>query len=214
MPVVVLEVRDEASNNVSGVRATMDGAPVPDRVPIFVNPGPHRVVLDSAGFRRTDTTFVAREPQKKLRVLVFLTAAPVAMSSPADALEDRDRPGGGRFATGRRKLALALGVAGVAGLAVGTTWAFMSKSTYDHAVSAECGGDPHQCSPQGMADGKTAHHQADIATVGFIAGGVLLAAGAALYFTGPTGTGVALAPAVGPPSGGSPSGALALVGAW
>jgi hypothetical protein len=207
MPIVVLEVRDESSNNVSGVRATMDGAPVPDRAPIFVNPGAHHVVIDAAGFRRTDTNFEAHEPQKRLRVLVFLTAAPVG--SVARAPEVPDEPErAGMFATGRQKVALALGVAGVAGLAVGATWALKSKSTYDHAVSTECGGDPNQCSTQGTADGQTAHHQASIATVGFIAGGALLAAGAAIYFTGPKQTGVAIAPAV------DPNGGLALVGTW
>ena len=211
MPIVVLEVRDEGSNNVTGVRATMDGAPVSDRTPTFVNPGEHRMAVEAPGFRPMETAFVAREPSKRLRVLVFMATGPAPAPTPVPLVggPEATSPERTSFASGRQKLALALGLAGVAGLAVGTTWSFMSKSTYDHAVSSECGGDPHNCSTQGTADGQTAHHQADIATAGFIAGGVLLAAGAALYFTSPKRTGVAVSPALDRTSGG-----LAVAGTW
>src|SRR5262245_6243710 len=69
MPGVVVEAKDEASNNVSDVRARIDGAPAGDRLDgtaIPVNPGEHRLVLEGPGYRRTETTFVAREGQKKL----------------------------------------------------------------------------------------------------------------------------------------------------
>jgi hypothetical protein len=217
MPAVVVEAKDAASNNVTEVRARIDGAHVGDRldgVAIPVNPGEHRLVLEGPGFRRTETTFVAHEGQKKLRVVVYLDSdaglavGPSGSPSAAGATPGRDE-GTPVFATRRQKVALALGVGGVAGVAVGSIWSIMSKMTYDHAVSSECGGDVNHCSPKGIADGQTAHQQAAIATVGFVAAGALLAAGAVVYFTGREHTGsVAIAPAI---DGG---GGVTVAGRW
>jgi hypothetical protein len=208
---VVLEAKDEGSANVSTARATIDGTQVFDKLDgaaIPVSPGAHRATFSAPGFRSVDTSFVVAEGQK-LRVVVFLSAAPspsMMIAPPADA-PPRDEPAT-TAGSGRRTLGLALAGVGLAGLVVGTVWSLKSKSTYDDALSFECGGDPAGCSAQGIADGKTAHRQATVATVGFAAAGVLLAAGAALYFTGPKQTRVGLAPAS---DGG---GSVIMAGAW
>ena len=62
---------------------------------------------------------------------------------------------------------------------------------------------------QGVADVQSGFDQATIATVGFIAGGVLLAGGAALYLTAPRAGEVAIAPSLGDRSAG-----LSMRGAW
>jgi hypothetical protein len=230
MPAVLLEAKDESSNNVSAVRVTMDGAPLVDRLEgtaILVNPGQHTLAFDAAGFRRTETTFVARERQKKLRVVVFLdsaqkspdptqlivspaTSAPASApaSSLTSALDSREEPARSS-ARSRRYVALALGGAGIAGVTVGTIWAIMAKTTYDHALVTECGGEQNLCTSGGIAEGRTAHRQATAATVAFVAAGALFAAGAALYFTSPKETGVAVAPTTVDGSGG-----LTVVGKW
>ena len=209
---VVLEAKDEGSANLSAARATIDGAQVVDKLDgtaIPVSPGTHRAVFEAAGFRSIETTFVVAEGQR-LRVVVFLSAASAApsglMLSPAPAQRERDEPAGswGR----QRTLGLALAGAGLVGLVAGAVWSLRSKSTYDDALSSECAGDPNRCSAQGIADGQTAHRQAGIATIGFVAGGVLLAAGATLYITGPKHTRVALAPAI------DGSGSVMMAGAW
>jgi len=213
MPAVVLEAKDEVSNNVSAVRVTMDGAPLLDRLDgtaILVDPGEHRVAFEAAGFRRAEATFVARESQKNLRVVVYLASGPspapnhltVAASAPGRQEEPTS------FAGQRQNVGLALGCAGIGGVAVGTIWSIMSKVTYDHALASECGGDPNRCSSQGIADGQTAHRQASISTIGFVTAGALFAAGAALYFTSSEQAGVAVAAAV------DPSGGLTVVGKW
>jgi serine/threonine-protein kinase len=92
----------------------------------------------------------------------------------------------------QRTIALVLGGAGVVGLIVGSVLGLVSKSTYDHALQSECGGNPNACSTQGAQDGQGAHSQATISTVGFIAGGTLLAGGAVLYFTAPKTSGVVI----------------------
>src|SRR5437868_7650482 len=210
---VVLEAKDEASTNMGAVRATIDGARVIERldgVPIPVSPGTHHVVFEASGFQHSESTFVVTEGQR-LRVVVFLTATPreiaVALSPSTHADEPALAPAGGLAR--RRKVALAVAGAGVAGLAVGSVWSLMSKSTYDKALTNECGGNPGSCSLQGIADGQTAHGQATVATVAFAVGGVLLAAGAALFFTGPKHTDLAIAPAIDRAGGG-----LALAAAW
>jgi hypothetical protein len=215
MPAVVVEAKDPASNNVTEVRARIDGATVGGRLDgaaIPVNPGEHRLVLEGPGFRRTETTFVAHEGQKRLRVVVYLDVEPglalgPSAASAATGASARDE-GPPLLATRRQKVALALGVAGVGGIAVGSIWSIMSKMTYDHAVSSECGGDVNRCSAQGIADGQTAHRQAAVATVAFVAAGALIGAGAAVYFTGPRHTSVAIAPAV------DGSGGVAVAGKW
>ena len=106
-------------------------------------------------------------------------------------------------------IGLVVGGAGVAGLVIGGVFGLVSKSTYNNAFTNECGGNPNTCSTQGAQDGSTAHSQATISTVGFIAGAALLAGGAVLYFTAPKGTSIGVAPTVGTAGGG-----LNVVGAW
>jgi hypothetical protein len=95
------------------------------------------------------------------------------------------------------------GAVGAAGVAFGVVFAFIAKSTYDHALQSECGGNPSLCSPQGSHNGQTAHDQANLATVGVVAGGALLAGGAILYLTAPRDGGVAVSGSVGRDGGGA-----------
>ncbi|HET6149855.1 MAG TPA: hypothetical protein VFH68_20110 [Polyangia bacterium] len=203
---VVLEAKDEGSMNVGGVRATIDGAQVVDKLDgtaILLSPGAHRAVFAAPGFRSVENTFVVVEGQK-LRVVVFLTAATRVLTLPAPGRPDEPSIVWSR----RQTLGVVLAGVGLGSLAVGTVWSLKSKSTYDDALSFECRGDPSRCSEQGIADGKAAHREATIATIGFAAAGVLLAAGATLYFTGRKQTALALAPAV---DGGA---SMMMAGAW
>ena len=100
------------------------------------------------------------------------------------------------------------GGAGVVGLVVGSVLGLVSKSSYDHALQTECGNNPNGCSPQGMQDGQSAHGQAAASTVAFVAGGVLLGAGAVLYFTAPKSS-VSVGTTVGPERAG-----IVVTGAW
>ena len=222
IPAIVLVAKDEASHDVTAVHVTMDGRPLVDRIggdAIPVDPGEHRFAFEAAGFRRLETTVDVRAGNKRIRVLAYLNAArtsdgpePTMLSagSSSSAAGASVEPSEQALAHGwSRKLALGLGGAGVAGLAVGTVWAIMSKSKYDHALASECDGDPGRCSPQGIADGRTAHQQATVATVGFVAAGVLLSAGAAVYLAAPRQTQLAVAPSVA-----DRSGALTVVGQW
>jgi hypothetical protein len=73
-------------------------------------------------------------------------------------------------------------------LVAGTVLGLVAKSTYDHAIQAECGGNPNACSASGASDGTSAHVDAAAATVAFAAGTALVAGGAVLLLTLPGGT--------------------------
>jgi hypothetical protein len=98
----------------------------------------------------------------------------------------------------RRTMGIALGGAGALGFVVGTVFGITAKSTYDHAWSNECSQDARMCSAQGVSDGKSAHDQATLSTVSFVAGALFLAGGAALYFTAPKAPSVAVASRMSP----------------
>jgi hypothetical protein len=237
MPTLVLEARDEGGRDVATVRVTMDGQPFAARLDgaaVPTDPGEHTFTFEADGHPRATKVIVVREGDKGRHERVTLSggegvpAAP-AKSAPGAAgasnpigaagassesgATPHERPlvDGGVTASppgqAQRVIGLALGGAGVAGLALGGVFGLVSKSTYDNALSSQCANrDPTRCSPAGQDDGRTAHQQATVSTVGFIAGGALLAAGVVVYLAAPR---VAVAPMVGSNGGG-----VAVGGAW
>jgi serine/threonine-protein kinase len=201
---IVFEATDDAGRDLSAVQVTMDGQPFLDRLDGTSKPvdlGPHQFVFTSPGLAPANKTIVVREGDKarRERIVLMATVATGATAtttraetvpepSPAEAAPD------GRT---QRLAGLAVGGAGVVGVLVGSIFGLVSKSTYDHAFGSECGSNAGGCSAQGVQDGQTAHDQATIATVGFVAGLALLGGGAALYFTAPH-QGLSIGPTAGP----------------
>jgi hypothetical protein len=183
IPTIVLDATDGAGADLPRVLVTLDGHSVPASTAagaIPVDPGPHRLLFESDGHTATPLTIVAREGEKDRYV-----HAALAIRTPV---------GGGNM---QHPLGLVLGGVGLLGLATGGLFAALAKSTYDHALSGECGGNPNGCSASGESDGRSAQAQARTSTIALIGGGVLLSAGAVIYFTAPTGAPVSLAPTVG-----------------
>jgi hypothetical protein len=199
VPTIMFEAVDALGHDLTSVRVVMDGHALAQQLggtATEVDPGEHRFVFDSAGFQEASETFVIREGEhnRNLRVVLQSIASPSVAGSEGDT---------------QRWLGLGLGGAGAVGLVVGTIFGLVAKSTYNHALQDECGGDATHCSAQGAQDGETAHGQAAVATVGFVAGAALLAAGAAFYFSAPRESGMAVAAAVSNGGGG-----LSLRGRW
>jgi len=222
MPTIVFEVKDPSGNDVSAARVSMDGQPLVDRVTgsaVSIDPGEHRFAFDEAnGLSHAEQTVVVREGDHERRIRVVLQAvrtatATGAISTPTEGPQPETpasvNAGSTSVGGTQRLIGLVLGGTGVAGLVVGGIFGLVSKSTYDYAFRTECHGTTNGCSTKGEEDGQTAHTQAVVSTVGFIAGGVLLAGGAVLYFTAPSGDSVAVAPAIGSDGAG-----LALRGRW
>jgi hypothetical protein len=183
IPTIVLDVTDGAGADLPRVLVTLDGHSVPASTAagaIPVDPGPHRLLFESDGHAPTPLTIVVREGEKDRYV-----HAALAVRTPV---------GGGNL---QHPLGLVLGGVGLLGLATGGLFAALAKSTYDHALSGECGGNPNGCSASGESDGRSAQAQARTSTIALIGGGVLLSAGAVIYFTAPAGAPVSLAPTVG-----------------
>jgi hypothetical protein len=179
LPSVVFEVKDTAGNDVVAVVVLMDGQRLTDKLtgqPMQVDPGAHRFVFEAQGLASTEKTIVIHEGERDRRERVVLGQS--AVSAP---LTPSSSDG-----SSQRTIAFVLGGAGVVGLVVGSVLGLVSKSSYNHALQTECGNNPNGCSPQGIQDGQSAHGQAAASTVAFVAGGVLLGAGAVLYFTAPT----------------------------
>jgi hypothetical protein len=187
MPTVVFEAKDGAGNDLVAVTVTMDGQRLIDRLtglPMQLDPGEHRFVFEATGLPSTEKTIVVREGERDRRERVVFGQATAALPTPPSQSTTPFAPSASDGDT-QRTIAFVLGGAGVVGLAVGSVLGLVSKSSYDHALQTECGHNPNGCSPQGIQDGQSAHGQAAASTVAFVAGGVLLGAGAVLYFTAP-----------------------------
>ncbi len=109
----------------------------------------------------------------------------------------------------QRTIALVTGGAGIVGIGVGSVFGILAMSK-NNSTSGHCNGSV--CDAPTIAALGDARTDATVSTVGFVAGGVLLAAGAVLYLTAPKGspsTGLVLSPG----AGGSIAG-LTLLGGW
>jgi hypothetical protein len=209
IPTVVFIVKDDADQDLSDVRVTMDDQPLAsklDGTAIAIDPGPHHFVIEAVGKQKEERSLVIREGEKDRHERIVLVsaavaaapvpAAPVAPPPPPPEPEAPAKDGKAQRAAG-----LVVGGVGAAGVIVGGIFGIVSKSTYNHALTTECSNSVSQCSGKGVTDGNTAHSQAAVSTVAFIAGGALLAGGVLLYFTAPR-AGVTVSPTVGMGSAG------------
>jgi hypothetical protein len=188
MPSLVFVAKDRAGNDLSGVLVTMDGLPFAenlDGTAVPVDPGEHKFIFEGEGLPATEKILVVHEGDKSRHVNVVLGGV---ADAPADAQQDGLLSPAHR----QRTIGIALGGAGALGFVLGTAFGIAAKSTYDHAWSNECQQDARMCTSQGVSDGKAAHDQATISTVSFVVGALLLAGGAAFYFTAPKASGVSV----------------------
>jgi hypothetical protein len=211
-PTVVFIVKDDADQDLSDVHVTMDGQVLTEKLDgtaIAINPGQHRLVFESTGRSPQEKALVVREGEKDRHERIVLVATapgptePVPEAATVAPVESTKHDGATQRVAG-----LVVGGVGVAGIVLGGVFGIVSKSTYDSALNHDCQGVPNECSPTGYDQGKSAHSQAAVSTVAFIAGGVLLGGGALLYFTAPK-AGVTVSPSVGLASAG-----LDLRGSW
>jgi hypothetical protein len=145
-------------------------------VALPVDPGVHIATLRTPGHADARVEIALREGETKT---VELTPGARLLASRGD-----DASPGATSGRTQRVVGLALGGAGIAGLALGTVFGLVSKSTYDGALR-DCPTGPTSCNDAGVTAGADAHTQATISTVAFVAGGLLAAGGATLYLTAP-----------------------------
>ena len=216
-PTIVFDGKDGDGHDLVAVSVTIDGQPFADKLdgkPLRVDPGSHSFVFVASGQPPVTRSFVIKEGEQGRREQIIVGSptvvapAPGATPPPQSPLPSTppEAPSGG---LGTQQIAgIAVGGAGVVGLGVGAVFGLLASSAWSNAKSA-CGGDISHCTNVSAAnsDKSTTNTDGTISTVGFIAGGVLAAGGAVLFFTGhraeaePTAS-VAIAPAFGPGQGG------------
>jgi len=218
LPTVVLSAKDGAGKDVFDFTVTVDGQAVSkaagDAMPI--DPGPHTFVFQGQDGTSVEQKVLVREGIKNQPVAVVLGKAPpgpdattgTASSPPSGAATPPDSGSGSGFPL--RTVGWVAGAAGVVGLGLGAVFGMVAISDKNGA----------NCDASKMCDAGplgSARSAATVSTVGFIAGGVLLAGGAALVLVGPSshpqsaarGPRLELAPMVGAREAG-----VGLGGAW
>jgi hypothetical protein len=233
-PTVAFEVKDAAGLDVTAVRVSVDGQPLAERLvgtALPVDIGEHVFTFEVSGQAPISRTLVITEGEKGRRERIVIggvsvpppspaalpapaelpvAAPPPSVSalsaSPAQSMAHKASVGAGLGT--QRILGLVGAGVGAAGIAVGTVFGLMTISQKNQQVT-DCG-SPGACNnhAQAVSDHSSGMTDGAISTAAFIAGGALLAGGAALFFTAdrgserPASASMLVAPSVGPGGGG------------
>jgi hypothetical protein len=188
IPTIVFSAKGAADADLAAVKVTMDGAPFTERLdgsPIAVDPGEHTFEFTAEGFPPQKRVLVIGEGAKGRREEISLAPeAPVPVVPPVEPQPIAPPPLPPPNGDGQRLISYVLGGAGVVALGLGAYFGLSAQSKYDES-SPHCPMASGSCDPEGVELGKDAHSLATASTIGFIAGGALLAGGVALFFTAP-----------------------------
>lgn len=181
IPTIVFAAKNTAGRDLSDVRVTRGADVVSARLDgraLDFEPGRHTFVFTTAKGERRETEVVVREGAKAQVVSVIFDAPPGELASAGDR---RPAAPTERATSPLRLVGIGLAAAGAVGLGVGTVFGVRSVTKKS---DAQCDGAGQCESGAALDDAKSA---ADVATVGFVAGGVLLATGLALVIFAPPG---------------------------
>ncbi len=175
IPTVVLGAKDRRGNDLVDVRAFIDGAlvtPKLDGTPLELDPGPHVFRFEATAQPAVEKQVVVREGEKDRAIRVTIGKPEPA----ATAVSRRDPT--------MRTAGVALASVGLAGIVVGSVFGGLASSAWSRSQE--------KCSTKGCTDpgGAITDHDtavtfATVSTISFIAGGVALAGGAAMFFFAP-----------------------------
>jgi hypothetical protein len=208
LPTVVVTAKSGAGAPLVDVKVSVDGQPLAARLDgeaVPMNPGPHAFHFEAADGTKLDEQMVVIEGQQNQPVAAVL-GAPTDKGASQDLSTGRN-PSDGPRSSPLRTVGWVAGGIGVVGLGLGTVFGIVAIGDKS---SAHCDAN-NFCDAGPLGSAKSA---SVVSNVGLIAGGVLLAGGAALVLFSPKGkpegiASVKVAPAVAPGSGG-----LVLGGTW
>jgi hypothetical protein len=198
VPSIVFQVKDGAGNDVPSVKISVDGQPRDERVgaALSLDPGSHTFTFEAPGLPTATKTLVIVEGVKERPETVTLgTPAPAPTPAAAPAATSDETPAAGGGGGSQKTIGLVAGGVGVVGLGVGAVFGLMASSKWSQAQQ-----------DKSESEKNTADSLATISTIGFIAGGVLVAGGAILWLTAPSASSsatVGLVPSVTPGGGGA-----------
>jgi hypothetical protein len=189
LPSVVVTARSGAGQDLVDVKVSMDGQPLLPKLDgqaVPLNAGSHTFHFEGADGTSLDQTVLVREGVKDQAVAVVLGAVPAIPPASGTPAEASSSPW--------KMVGWVVGGVGVAGLGVGAVLGVIALGDKN---SAHCDAN-NVCDPGTTGAIKSA---ALLSDVGWIAGGALLAGGAALVLFAPSGsheatTGVRVAPAL------------------
>jgi hypothetical protein len=210
VPSVTLLAKDGAGNAVIDVTVTVDGAPFAtkaDGEALDIDPGPHTFSFVARDGTKVDKQVVVAEGQKAQQIAVTL-GSPAPVAAPAGPVAPAPPAPAGYWTT-QRVLGVTSAGVGVVGVILGSVFGGLAIGEASQQ-NTDCGngGNGPTCAHE--TDAKSAHNAATtdglISDIGFIAGGVLVAGGAVLFFTGGpkagATTGLYMVPSVGHEGGG------------
>ena len=188
-PTIVFDAKNGAGADISAVKVTIDGQLFADKLDgsaLRVDPGDHTFVFSSPGEALVAAHYVIKEGEKGRheRVTIGTPAAVAAAAapprSPPPVVATTPPPHEGRG--GSRLRASRWGI-GLAGIVVGGVFGGLTASAI-HEQSTDCSGPTRGACPNysGAASAhSTANTDGAVSTIGFIAGGALLATGVVMY---------------------------------
>ena len=186
-PTIVFAAKDESGRDLSEVAVVVDGRPLVgklDGTALQIDPGSHEFTFTVAGQRPVRQTFVLREGQKGHHEIVLIES-PSPQPAPEEPQPGVSKPVGreGGGMAKQKTLALAAGGVGVAGVVIGGIFGLIANSKWSEA-QADCGAACRADAPA-RNERSEALTAATVSTVGFVVGGVGVAAGAVLWLTAP-----------------------------
>jgi hypothetical protein len=208
------------------MEVTRDGTSVSQasfNLPIPVDVGPHTVEATAAGHTSFRTTAMVSKDGESVEVSIPKLEPETPATStptpppPTTTTGPKAEAGTG---SGQRTIGFIVGGVGVAGVAAGAITGLMAMGKSSDA-KATCASDGPCASRDAVDASESAKTLGLVSTIGFIAGGVGVAAGAALIFTAPkesdaraTKTGVAPARVRVAPNAGPSGAGLTVVGVF
>ncbi len=188
-PTVVVEAKDSRGADLSAVKVFVDGAEVAHALggeALPIDPGPHDLRFETAGAEPVTHHLILREGDRGRREAVVFgggahpatTAATTTTAAPAPEPDDLGHE--------QRVAGIAAGAGGLAILVTGIVFGVVAKQQWDSA-SDKChdGSCPAATRPTALDERSHALTFGTVSSVGYIAGGVLVAGGVTLYLTAP-----------------------------
>jgi len=186
----------KVAGDAQGISITRDGEALEAAeigVAIPVDPGSHVIEASAPGKQKfSQSVEIGAEADSKVVEIPALADAAGGAGDGGGAAE-----AGGSDGSGQRTIGLVVAGVGVVGVAVGTIFGLSASSKWKDAKDA-CSDYPYGCGNDGVSMADDAKSAATISTIGFIAGGALLAGGAALFFTAGSSNEKSVAVGVGP----------------
>ena len=215
LPSVILSAKEAGGADLVDVAVTIDGQQGPRKLDgrsLDVDPGDHTFVFQLADGRKAEQRVFVRE-REKAKVIAVTIGGSRELAKPVEPSPPKEAPAARGGASPLEVVGFIAAGVGVAGLAVGTIFGLNASSKLS---APQCDTAAKVCDPGVIDDAKSA---ATVSTIGFVAGGVLLAGGVTLVLLSPKAgqsataetksARLSAAPLVGTKGGG-----LSLRGAW